>query len=144
MGEGHAVRERSSVTITDQERAVYRWIETSTPENAVFIEDKDIVRVPVLGHRDLYWGTPAYAHNWGYPRAEMQSREALRDHVFSEDGLSADDVMQLRVLGRRVFVIYRIVIEDGYEVAPERFEGSPLLRGKFTTSELAVWEVILD
>lgn len=140
----HAVRDKSTVEISGPEHAVYRWIEKSTPHDAVFIENNDIVRVPVLGHRDLYWGTEAYAHNWGYPRAEMLSRRTLRDHVFSAEGLGADDVMQLRVLGRRVFVIYRMAVEDGYEFAPERFEGSPLLRGRFATSELAVWEVILD
>ena len=139
----HAVRDHSALEIRDQERAVYQWIEKSTPRDAVFIEENDIVRVPVLANRDLYWGTETYARQWGYPRAEMSARRDLRDHVFSKEGISADDVMQLRVLGRRVFVIYRMK-DDELINAPERFENRGLLRGKFATTEVAVWEVILD
>ena len=139
----HAVRDRSTLDIRDQERAVYQWIAKSTPRDAVFIEENDIVRVPVLANRDLYWGTETYARQWGHPRAEMSSRRDLRDHVFSKEGISADDVMQLRVLGQRVFVIYRSK-EDELINAPERFESKGLLRGKFATTEVAVWEVILD
>jgi hypothetical protein len=143
----HAVRDQSALVVTDQERAVYQWIEASLPDDAVFIERDDIVRVPVLANRDIYWGTETYARNWGYPAAEMAARRDLRDRVFSDAGPGADDVMQLRVLGRRVFVIYRInfdSVEDDFISAPERFEGSPHLRGKFATTEVAVWEMILD
>jgi hypothetical protein len=139
----HAVRERSTLSVTDQERAVYQWIAKSVPRNAIFIEENDIVRVPVLANRDLYWGTETYARQFGYPRAEVAARRELRDRVYSEQGLTNDDIMQLRVLGRRVFVVYRIKEEDLY-AAPQRFETSRRLRGKFATTEVAVWEVILD
>jgi hypothetical protein len=139
----HAVRDPSTLAVTDQERAVYQWIAKSTPRDAVFIEEGDVVRVPVLANRDLYWGTEAYARQWGYPAAEIAARRGLRDRVFSKQGPGNDDVMQLRVLGRRVFVIYRLKEAD-LIAAPERFEHSRLLRGKFATTEVAVWEVILD
>jgi hypothetical protein len=139
----HAVRERSTLAVSDQERAVYQWIAKSVPRDAIFIEENEVVRVPVLANRDLYWGTETYARQFGYPRAEMAARRELRDHVFSGQGLTDDDVMQLRVLGRRVFVIYRIKDSD-LIAAPERFEQNPRLRGKFATTEVAVWEVILD
>ena len=139
----HAARDHSSLAVTDSERAVYQWIEESTPRDAVFIEADDVVRVPVLADRDLYWGTEAYAHNWGYPDAEMSARRNLRDHVFSAQGPGEDDVMQLRVLGRRVFVIYRRKPGDVIN-APERFEHSSRLRGRFATTDVAVWEVVLD
>lgn len=139
----HAVRDQSTLAIADQERAVYQWIRKSTPGDAVFIEENDIVRVPVLADRDLYWGTGTYARQFGYPPAEMAARRDLRDHMFSKEGPGADDVLQLRVLGRRVFVIYRLKGDDMI-AAPERFEHSPRLRGKFATTEVAVWEVILD
>jgi hypothetical protein len=138
----HAFRDSSRLVITDQERAVYQWIRRSTPRDAVFIEEDDVTRVPVLADRDLYWGTDTYARQFGYPPAEMDARRALRDRIFSSDGPGADDVLQLRVLGRRVFVIYRT--NDDSITAPEHFERSPRLRGKFATTEVAVWEVIMD
>jgi hypothetical protein len=139
----HAVRDRSTLAISDQERAVYQWIEKSTPRDAVFIEESDNVRVPVLGDRDTYWGTEVYAHNWGYPPAEMSARRDLRDHIFSKDGPGDDDILQLRGLGRRVFVIYRMKENDLID-PKERFQANSRLRGRFTTSEAAVWEVVLD
>ena len=106
----HAVRDHSTLAISDDERAAYQWIETNTPRDAVFIEDDDIVRVPVLADRDDYWGTEAYARNWGYPAGEMSARRrTVRDHVFSAEGLSDADVARLKTLGRPVFVIS----EDG-------------------------------
>ena len=139
----HAVRDPSSLVVSDEERAVYRWIEKSTPRDAVFIEEGDGVLVPVLASRDLYWGTEAYARNWGYPAAEVAARRRLRDAVFSPEGLTPDDVMQLRALGRRVFVIYRRKEADRID-APERFENPSLLRGRFATTHVAVWEVLFD
>ncbi|HET6349176.1 MAG TPA: hypothetical protein VFH88_08845 [Candidatus Krumholzibacteria bacterium] len=139
----HAVRDRSVLFVSDEERAVYGWIRKNTPRDAMFLEEDDIVRVPVLADRDLYWGNDVYAHNWGYPVAEMNSRRQLRDDVFAKTGPSTDDVLQLRVLGRRTFVIYRRHHGDTNS-APERFRNAPNLRGKFATSDIAVWEVILD
>jgi hypothetical protein len=139
----HAVRDPSELVVTDQERAVYQWIAKSTPRDAVFIEENETVRVPVLANRDLYWGTQTYARQWGYPAAEISARRELRDRVFSATGISEDDVTQLRVLGRRVFVIYRVKADDLIN-AFERFERTPRLRGRFATAEVAVWEVVLD
>jgi hypothetical protein len=130
----HAVRDRSEFVVTEDERAAYDWIAANTSPDAVFIEEGDRTRIPVLAHRDLYWGTETYARQFGYPAAEINVRRELRDHVFSPAGLGPDDVMQLRALGRRAFVIS----------APDRFQSSPLLRGKFATTDIAVWEVVLD
>jgi hypothetical protein len=139
----HAVRDPSVLAVGEQERAVYHWIAKSTPPDAVFIEENDLVRVPVLASRDLYWGNEGYARNWGYPRAEMQARRRLRDAVFSPEGPSEVDVMQLRTLGRRVFVIYRMKENDLIN-AHERFQNTRRFRGKFATTEVAVWEVLLE
>lgn len=139
----HAVRDRSTLAISDHERAVYQWIEKSTPQDAVFIEEDDIVRVPVLADRDTYWGTETYAHNWGYPPAEMSARRDLRDHIFSSEGPGDDDILQLRVLGRPVYVIWRMK-ENDLIGTNQRFQGNSHLRAGFMTSEVAVWEVILD
>lgn len=139
----HAVRDHSTIAISDQEHAVYEWIQKSTPKDAVFIEENENVRLPVLGDRDAYFGTEAYARNWGYALAEINARRDVRDHVFSADGPGADDVMRLRALGRRVFVIYRRRENDPVD-ASEHFSGSSFLRGKFAAPDIAVWEVILD
>lgn len=139
----HAVRDRSTITVSDEEHAVYQWIQKSTPKDAVFIEESEIVRMPVLGDRDVYFGTEAYARNWGYPPAEINARRDVRDHMFSPDGPGAGDVMQLRALGRRVFVVYRRKENDPVD-AHERFSGSSFLRGKFAAPDISVWEVILD
>lgn len=130
----HAVRDRSTLEIAQAERAAYEWIRHNAPRDAVFIEANDNVRVPVLADRDDYWGTAVYAHNWGYPVAEMSARRELRDHVFSGEGPTDDDVLQLRVLGRPVYVI---------SSANERLQANSRLRGVFTTSQVAVWEVVL-
>jgi hypothetical protein len=139
----HAVRDASVFAVSEQERAVYNWIGKSTPRNAVFIEENDLVRVPVLASRDLYWGNEVYARNWGYPRAEMEARRRLRDAVFSKEGPGEVDIMQLRALGRRVFVIYRMKENDLIN-AHERFRDTRKFRGRFATTEVAVWEVVLD
>ena len=131
----HAVRDRSVLDLGPGESAAYEWIKRNAPRNAVFIEAGDRVRVPVLGDRDDYWGTEAYARNWGYPVAEMSARRALRDHMFQGGGPTEDDVLQLRVLGRPVYVI---------AAANEQLRHNAHLRGLFTTSQVTVWEVVMD
>jgi len=66
--------------------------------------------------------------------AEISARRALRDHVFSGEGPTDDDVLQLRVLGRPVYVI---------SSANARLQANSHLRGVFTTSQVAVWEVVM-
>jgi hypothetical protein len=139
----HAVRDPSELTVGDQQRAVYAWIAGKTPPNAVFIEEQDLVWVPVLASRDLYWGTEGYARNWGYPAAEVAARRSLRDAVFSEEGIGEEDILHLRALDRPVFVIYRMK-EDDLINAHERFQDPRRFRGRFATSEIAVWELLLD
>ena len=129
------------MTVGEQEHATYAWIRKSAPRDAVFIEEQDNVRVPVLASRDLYWGTEGYARNWGYPEEEMVHRKRLRDAVFSEAGPSAEDIARLRALGRPVFVIYRVK-EDDLIDAGEKFNAhAQTFKGRFTTRELAVWEI---
>jgi len=137
----HAVRDESFETVSDQEKATYSWIQSKTPRDAVFIEENDGVRVPVLASRDIYWGTEGYARNWGYPEDEMVRRKRLRDAIFSEAGPSPEDVERLKALGRPVFVIYRLKSDELIDVG-ERFHAHPdIFRGRFSTQEIAVWEV---
>jgi hypothetical protein len=139
----HAVRDHSVFEVTDDERSVYGWIRTHTPRNAVFVEGDDIVRVPVLADRDNYWGTDAYARNWGYASDEMARRRSVRDHLFSRNGPGESDFTPLRALGRPVFVISRAG-EDGGLNVNIRFHESAHLRGRFSTATMTVWEVVWD
>jgi hypothetical protein len=135
-----ALRDPTPFEISDSERAVYAWLERETPGDAVVVDGDDNVRVPVLASRDVYWGTEGYARNWDYPRDEMLERKRVRDAVYSERGPADLDLLRLTALERPVFVIYRHHPEDMID-APERFENDRRFRGRFTTPEIAVWEI---
>jgi hypothetical protein len=126
----HAVRDHSTLAISDDERTAYQWIEKNTPRDAVFIEAGDRVRVPVLANRDDYWGIEAYARNWGYSIHEMAARRDVRDHAFSIEGLSGADVARLQVLGRPVFVI-----------ATDGNHNDAHLRRRFAGAHITIFEV---
>ncbi len=144
----HAVRDASTAVVSEGERAAYAWIRTTAPRDAVFLEADDIVRVPVLASRDLYWGNDTYARNWGYPADEMSARKRLRDTVFSPAGPSADDLARLRSLQRRVFVVFRIhgrMHGDDRTTVPVRFDDhADVFQRKFATDEIAVWELTVE
>ena len=136
-----AMRDTTAFDVSDSERALYKWMEKSTPPNAVVLEDDDNVRVPVLASRDVYWGTESYARNWAYPHDEMLERKRVRDAVFSQRGPTDVDLLRLRALERPVYVIYRLHPDDMID-AHERFENDRRFRGRFATREIAVWEVV--
>jgi hypothetical protein len=138
-----AVRDPSTFPLSDDERAAYAWIARATPRDAIFIEENDIVRIPVLAGRDQYWGTEAYALNWGYPGEEIRRRRAVRDAVFAEGGFSETHSTALSALGRPVYVVYRRH-EDDLIDANERFVGDPRYAGHFATPRIAVFELKLS
>ncbi|MCI0452059.1 MAG: hypothetical protein L0Z51_06650, partial [Candidatus Latescibacteria bacterium] len=139
----HAFRDATTFDVSDPERAVYAWIEKSAGRDAVVVEKSDVVRVPVLASRDLYWGTEGYARNWGYPQDELLVRKRVRDAVFSEAGPGEPDLMRLRALQRPVLVVYRRQPDDMIDAA-ERFEQDRRFHGRFATPEIAVWELFAD
>jgi len=138
-----AFRDQSRFDVSDEERAVYAWVERNTPDDAVFIEANDTVRIPVLASRDLYWGTETYARNWGYPKDEMIMRKRVRDAFFSTSGAGEVEMIRLRSLARPVFVIYRSQPSDMID-ASERFENDARFHGRFTANKIAVWELFAD
>ena len=138
----HAARDATRFDVSDAERAVYSWMKKSAPHDAVVLEENDIVRVPVLASRDLYWGTEVYARNWGYPQEEMIARKRLRNAMFSQAGPGEVDLIRLRALERPVLVVYRVHPDDLID-AHERFEKDSRFRGRFATGEIAVWELRL-
>jgi hypothetical protein len=136
----HAWRDATVFPLHDDERAAYAWIARATPRDAIFIEEDDIVRVPVLAGRDQYWGNEAYAYNWGYPAEEITRRRSVRDAVFAQGGLSEEAAAELRALERPVYVVYRR--QDGDVIdANERFVGDARYAGHFAAPRIAVFEL---
>ncbi len=137
----HAFRDSSTFVVGDPERAVYEWIEKNTPRDAMVVDTNDVVAVPVLASRDVYWGTEGYARNWGYSIEEMRERKRVRDAIYSSNGPTDVDLLRVRSLNRPVFVIYRSQPDDMID-AGEKFENDRRFRGRFATRDIAVWELL--
>jgi hypothetical protein len=131
----------STFTVEDTERAAYRFVARNTSPDAIFIDSGDIVRIPVLAGRDLYWGNETYAFNWGYPVDEVRFRREVRDSTFSETGLTGQQIDALRALDRPVYVFCRGAQFDQYAVF-ERMNRDPRFEGKFLADEYAVFEMV--
>lgn len=129
--------------ISEHERAVYHWIAQSSPEDAVFFEFDDMVRVPALARRDLYWGSQAGAHLRSYSTDELVARRRMRDAVCSDRGISMAQARTLRALGRRVFLVYRSRPDDLYD-ASQIFRDRPAYEGRFATPTVSVYEIQLS
>jgi hypothetical protein len=69
---------------SQDERSLYVWMAERTPPDAVFIDSQDRADVLVLVPRRQYWGREPYAHQWGYPAAEMNRRRDVRDALAGE------------------------------------------------------------
>jgi len=131
------------VEITEHERAVYNWIERSSPEDAVFFEFDDVVRVPALGMRDQYWGSEAGAELRSYPNDGLVARRRMRDAVCSDRGISMEQARVLREMGRPVFLVYRSRPDDLYD-ASQIFRERPAYEGRFATPTISVYELQLN
>jgi len=135
-----AWRDPTAFEVTDDERAAYRFIERSTPPDALFLDSKDIVRVPVLAERDLYWGNETYAFNWGYPVSEVRFRREVRDSTFGQVGLTREQIDALRSQARPVYVLCRGVQFDSFPLF-QRLNDDPFYEGRFFAGEYAVFEM---
>jgi len=103
----HALRDRSRLFRSEDSLAAYEWIEEMTDPNAVFLDEDDIVDIPVLGARDLFWGSEKYARIWGYDEKMLEARRRVRDAAFSGRELSVADFQPVRRLKRPFYVICR-------------------------------------
>jgi hypothetical protein len=135
-----AFADRSKFNLTLSETSLYDWIRKTTRNEAVFLEADDIVRIPVLAGREQYWGTEAYAHIWGYPPGEIDTRRALRDAIFGEKELSDDLLEHAAALRRPFYVILRNIHADGGKRF-KRLADDPRLTGKFMYENIAVFEL---
>jgi hypothetical protein len=139
----HAFRDTTAFEVTEDEEEMYEWIRNAVPRTAIFFEENDVVRIPVLAGRDQYWGTEAYAYNWGYHPAEIITRRGIRDAIYSGRELNDYEKKTLRALNRRIYVVYRVKPDDLIN-ATERFKGQPAFKGRYGTPRIAVWELSLE
>lgn len=133
-----AAHDTHTFQLENDEAAAYEWIARATQGDAVFIDSDDVVRIPVLGRRDLYWGNETYAFNWGYPVEEMRLRRQIRDEVYSKEGLSEAGRARLRALRRPVWVMCRQIQFDRRPLF-EKLRDDPLYSGRFIAGDYAVF-----
>jgi hypothetical protein len=108
----------------------------------LYLEADDIVRIPVLAARDLYWGSEKYARLWRYPETEVTARRALRDAVFGDGEIPNELFRHAASLNRPLYVVLRDVHTDGGEQF-KRISQHPRLTGKFMNDSIVVFEVDL-
>lgn len=130
-----AWRDPGSFDLTPDERKLYRWSRTESEPDAVFLDKDDIVRMPVLGERDQYWGTEGYARNWGYAEKEMFERRSLRDAMFGGGVIYPEVLDHLRAMERPFYVICRLDDKPG-KSAHVRLERDEDFERSFTTSTI--------
>jgi len=138
-----AFAQANPLEITEHEQAVYQWIQRSAPQEAVFFEHDDVVRVPLMGVRDQYWGDEHSARLRRYSNYELVVRRRMRDAIFSDRGISMEQARVLRALGRPIYVVYRSRPDDLYD-ASQMFRERPAYEGRFATPTISVYELQLN
>ncbi len=93
--------------VTPDEAALYDWIGSGTPPEAVFLDSDDRADVLVLGPRRQYWGIPSYARQWGYDPAEMAARRGVRDAVYGPEAPARAAIEPALALGFPLYVVAR-------------------------------------
>lgn len=71
--------DRDRGTRSADERALHAWLADSTAADAVVIDLRERVGVPVLAQRRVYYGSRIYASQWGYDADEIRRRQRLAD-----------------------------------------------------------------
>jgi hypothetical protein len=137
-----AFADRSQFRVAGTEWAVYDWIQKTTSEDALFLEARDMVRIPVLSGRDQYWGVSKYAKNWGYPEDEVTVRRALRNAVFKGGDLPDKLFDHVAALDRPFYIVFRDIHDDG-GVLFKRFSDDPRFTGRYMTESTVIFEVDL-
>jgi len=90
----------------------YDWLRANTSRDTIVLDSRDRCDVLVSVPRRQYWGREAYAEQWGYDKAEMARRRALRDQLLGKPGVAARngaavDTGPLAAAGAPVIVIVR-------------------------------------
>ncbi len=92
---------------TPDERRCADWMRRETPREAVFLDGGGRVDILADARRDLLWGGPSYAEQWGYDRAAIGWRAQAVRNAYTAGGLTAEDRTALAALGRPVFCVAR-------------------------------------
>lgn len=71
-----------AVEVSPAESRLSEWVRANTPRDAVFIDDHERVPLLVTGPRRYFWGTQAYADQWGYPKTEMSRRRRAIEVIY--------------------------------------------------------------
>ncbi|HEU4930268.1 MAG TPA: hypothetical protein VFU38_10610, partial [Candidatus Krumholzibacteria bacterium] len=96
-----------AVEVTPAEARLSEWVRANTTRESVFIDDHDRVPLLVTGPRRYYWGTLAYAEQWGYPKSEMTRRKHVVEALYSRSGLAADVLDAMRDVDEPLYVVVR-------------------------------------
>jgi hypothetical protein len=89
------------------EEAMYQWMRTETPSNAVMVDRAFREIVMVKGRRRLYLGTEQPADLAAFPAQEMARRHRVMLDLYGPFAEPAADLAALRDLGRPVYVLFR-------------------------------------
>ena len=96
-----------AVVVTPAESRLSAWVRDHTPRDAIFIDDQDRVPLLVTGPRRYYWGTMAYAEQWGYPRGEMTRRHHVVEALYRDAEPDAQALDALASVEEPLFVVVR-------------------------------------
>lgn len=96
-----------AVVVTPAEQRLSEWVRANTSRDAVFIDDHDRVPLLVTGPRRYFWGTEAYAEQWGYPRPEMSRRRHVVAALYGEADIDDAVLGALASMNEDVFVVVR-------------------------------------
>ncbi|MCC7144074.1 MAG: hypothetical protein IT349_18410 [Candidatus Eisenbacteria bacterium] len=71
--------DRDRRTQSADDRALHTWLADSTSTQAVVIDLRERVDIPVLAQRRVYYGSTIYASQWGYDADEIRRRRRLSE-----------------------------------------------------------------
>ena len=126
-----------AVEVTPAETRLSAWVRANTTRESVFIDDHDRVPLLVTGPRRYYWGTLAYAEQWGYPRSEMTRRKHVVESLYRGREMDAAALDALRAVDEPVYVVVRPEHAGSAAAAPSGwfetvFEDSEIVLRRFT------------
>jgi len=96
-----------AVEVTPAEERLSQWVRANTTRESIFIDDHDRVPLLVTGPRRYYWGTLAYAEQWGYPKSEMTRRKRVVEALYGHGGLDASVLDAMRAVNEPLYVVVR-------------------------------------
>jgi hypothetical protein len=121
------------------EEKVATWIRSATPRSSVMIDSSPNCFLLVAGPRRYYLASEGYAEVWGYDRAEIDRRKALKRNVYSP-GLLEETTLE--TLGAMPDPVYVVVRTDDAQVDAAKFSGNPALFHRvFSSGPMIVFEV---